>query len=182
MPFVIINLVSDTAYHSPNTFTALSFVHSNRNNNLHERITFKFTIKINRTASVLRRMLALTSKGYLTEESRHSSILSSGIRATGRPLGPLASAKAKNRPSRSAQRPATNTSVIRSNSTISSQHQSRQMYKTPAVNRLQTMSAERGMAPVTPKMMPNMPVSMLRYQRMGETVISMSGSPVIAQG
>lgn len=56
------------------------------------------------------------------------------------------------------------------------------MYKTPAANRIQTMSADRGIQVVTLKMQPNMPVSMLRYQRMGETVISMDGSPVIAQG
>lgn len=45
------------------------------------------------------------------------------------------------------------------------------------------MSAERHMmAPVTPKMQPDRPLSMLRYQKMGETVISLAGSPVIAQG
>lgn len=151
-------------------------------NNLHEQIsgiTFTQIICAIRYCPLCRSH----TKGYLTEESGHSSILSS--MRSGRPLGPLASAKAKQRPSRSAQRHNPNlpsNALCRSNSTSSSQHQSRQMYKTPAANRLQTMSAERGMAAVTPKMVPNMPVSLLRYQRMGETVISMAGSPVIAQG
>lgn len=118
--------------------------------------------------------------------------------AGGRLIGPLASAKAKGRRSRSAQNMdttagvgaanvssapnASSTMLQRSNSQTGGGHQSRSKFRTPAMNRLQTMSAERQMAPVTPKMQPDRPLSMLRYQKMGETVISLSGSPVIAQG
>lgn len=157
----------------------------------------------------------LNQKGYLTEASssrssntsnmtntQHNSTaaapqlqsLSTTATRTGRPLGPLASAKAKGRRGRSAQgtrdkdttsssqaqKPHNSSTLLRSNS----QRQPRSVYRTPAQSRLQTMSAERGtmMAPVTPKMQPDRPISMLRYQKMGETVISLSGSPVIAQG
>lgn len=59
---------------------------------------------------------------------------------------------------------------------------SRSKYRTP-VNRLQTMSADRSvMAPVTPKIQMNTPMSLLRYPKVGETIISMSGSPVIVNG
>lgn len=113
-------------------------------------------------------------------------------------MGPLASAKAKSRRSRSAQSNQNNTTV---NTTSSSNrhgtlqrsasqqsadtlHASRSKYRTPGCSRLQTMSAERHqmMAPVTPKMQMDRPLAMLRYQKIGETVISLSGSPVIAQG
>lgn len=121
-----------------------------------------------------------------------------------RPLGPLASAKAKSRRSRSAQSNQSNnltanttsasTSSGRHGGTLqrsasqqsaeASQHASRSKYRTPGCSRLQTMSAERHqmMAPVTPKMQMDRPLAMLRYQKIGETVISLSGSPVIAQG
>ncbi|KAJ6634784.1 Borealin [Pseudolycoriella hygida] len=59
---------------------------------------------------------------------------------------------------------------------------SRSKYRTPA-NRMQTMSADRSVVtPVTPKITMNTPVSLLRYPRVGETVISMSGSPIIVNG
>lgn len=154
------------------------------------------------------------TQGYLTEESGvYSSTITSSVSRSGRPLGPLASAKAKGRRSRSAQNANTTASsasgaitgrltgrnthtaaptnanastLQRSNSVRQSGHQSRSKFRTPgpAGGRLQTMSAERQMmmAPVTPKMQPDRPLSMLRYQKMGETVISLSGSPVIAQG
>ncbi|KAJ6638738.1 Borealin [Pseudolycoriella hygida] len=59
---------------------------------------------------------------------------------------------------------------------------SRSKFRTPA-NRMQTMSADRSVVtPITPKIQMNTPVSLLRYARVGETVISMSGSPIIVNG
>lgn len=60
-------------------------------------------------------------------------------------------------------------------------HSSRSLYRTPAQKRLQTQSVDRA-APITPKCQMNTPVALLRYPKQGETVISLSGSPVIVQG
>lgn len=98
----------------------------------------------------------------------------------------LASHKARNRRSLSAHTITNNNSSASSknqsllNST--KEHLSRSKYRTPQTNRLQTMSADRSMNPVTPKIQANTPVAMFRYPKMGETVISLSGSPVIVQG
>lgn len=121
-------------------------------------------------------------KGYLTEGSTNGATISSMLSGTRsgreRPLGPFASCKAKSRRSRSAS----STVSASKKSTIQS-HSSRQKYKTPAQNRLLTQSADRvGMNPVTPKMQPNTPVALLRYPKLGEHVISLDGSPIIAQG
>lgn len=58
--------------------------------------------------------------------------------------------------------------------------ESRSRFRTPTTNRIQTMSADRCMGPVTPKVQIGQSVAMLRYARQGETVISLSGSPVVA--
>lgn len=108
------------------------------------------------------------------ESSRHSS----------RPKLTIGTdTKKKHRRSRSA---AANVSTMsarpltRVNSV--NERMSRSKYRTP-VQRLQTMSADRSiMAPVTPKIQMNTPMSLLRYPKVGETVISMSGSPVIVNG
>ncbi|XP_037050243.1 borealin-like isoform X2 [Bradysia coprophila] len=91
--------------------------------------------------------------------------------------------KKKHRRSRSA---AANVSTMsaRPLSRVNSVNErlSRSKYRTP-VSRLQTMSADRSvMAPVTPKIQMNTPMSLLRYPKVGETIISMSGSPVIVNG
>lgn len=120
-----------------------------------------------------------TLKGYSTEDGANSTASRSG-----RPIGPLGSSRAgKNRRSQSAQGSSfKNQSLLRSNSAVSA-HSSRQKFRTPAKGRLQTMSADRGtMNPVTPKIQMNTPVALLRYPHVGETVMSMSGSPVIVQG
>lgn len=58
--------------------------------------------------------------------------------------------------------------------------QSRSRFRTPMGNRIQTMSADRCMGPVTPKVQVGATIAMLRYAKQGETVISLDGSPVIA--
>ena len=106
---------------------------------------------------------------------------------TGRPIGPFSSAKARGRRSQSAQ----NSYVSKNNllsakqkvdSTLSENHASRSKYRTPNQSRLQTMSADRGIGLVTPKIKQNTPITLYRYPKVGETVISLSGSPVIVQG
>lgn len=57
--------------------------------------------------------------------------------------------------------------------------QSRSKFRTP-INRLQSISADRMMNPVTPKMEAGKAMAMLRYAKQGETVISLQGSPVVA--
>lgn len=115
-------------------------------------------------------------KGYVTESSGRSS-------RTKRTL-PLTQKK-NSRRSQSASG-TTNLSTMsarplsRMNSTNT--RTSRSKFRTPG-NRLQTMSADRSiMNPVTPKIKMNTPISLLRYPKVGETVISMSGSPVIVNG
>lgn len=61
-------------------------------------------------------------------------------------------------------------------------HASRSTYRTPAQKRLQTQSVDRMLKTITPKCQANTPVAMLRYPKHGETVVSLSGSPVIVQG
>ncbi|KAG4071335.1 hypothetical protein HA402_004039 [Bradysia odoriphaga] len=112
--------------------------------------------------------------GYVTESSRHSS----------KPKKTIGTEqKKKHRRSRSA---AANVSTMsaRPLSRVNSvnERMSRSKYRTP-INRLQTMSADRSIiAPVTPKIQMNTPMSLLRYPKIGETIISMSGSPVIVNG
>lgn len=58
---------------------------------------------------------------------------------------------------------------------------SRSRLRTPGpVGRLQqTVSADRGMTLITPKVQPNTPMAMLRHARLGENIYSITGSPVI---
>lgn len=127
-----------------------------------------------------------SDEGYMTEVSCHSTM--TGTRAAiRRPLGPLASAKAKLQRlrSRSAQANQSQPSLAGPSEQHRS-HQSRATGRTPLATPLPppprtTMSQDR-ICTVTPRVQAaNRAVSMLRYQRIGETVISMDGSPVIAQ-
>lgn len=118
----------------------------------------------------------MTYKGYST---------GSDVSRTGgaRPMGPFASSKAKpRRRSRSVssalnQSKATRTQPIQDRNP---QRQSRSRFRTPVGNRIQAMSADRCMGPVTPKVQAGQAMAMLRYARQGETIISLEGSPVIA--
>lgn len=52
-------------------------------------------------------------------------------------------------------------------------------YRTPMQTRPQAVSADRGIGLITPKVQPNMPLALLRRAKIGETVYSVTGSPVI---
>lgn len=114
-------------------------------------------------------------KGYVTESSGRSS----------KPKKTLpADQKKRHRRSQSANGTNLSTMSARPLSRMNSMNDrmSRSKFRTPG-NRLQTMSADRGvMNPVTPKIQMNTPCSLLRYPKVGETIISMSGSPVIVNG
>lgn len=112
-------------------------------------------------------------KGYVTESSRRSS----------RPKKTIATEPKKNhRRSRSVNNVSTMSARPLGRSNSQNERMSRTKFRTPA-NRLQTMSADRSIiTPVTPKIQMNTPMSLLRYPKIGETVISMSGSPVIVNG
>lgn len=58
--------------------------------------------------------------------------------------------------------------------------ESRSKFRTPINNRFQSISVDRMMNPVTPKMEAGRAIAMLRYAKQGETVISLQGSPVVA--
>lgn len=115
--------------------------------------------------------------GYVTGDSVRSDASRSA-----RQLGPFASAKAKSR-----RRSRSLSSVIQSyakNAPKSQQivnrtaRESRSKFRTPLGNR--AISADRMMAPVTPKCESGRAIAMLRYAKQGETVISLQGSPVVA--
>lgn len=119
--------------------------------------------------------------GYITGDDIRSETSKSG-----RQLGPYQSAKVKPR-----RRSKSVNSALQqyTNAATRSQQiynrnvgrESRSKYRTPAASRIQTMSADRCMGPVTPKVpMGGQSVAMLRYARQGETVISLDGSPVVA--
>lgn len=55
----------------------------------------------------------------------------------------------------------------------------RNKYRTPMQNRPQASSVDRIFGLITPKVQPNMPLAILRRARVGETVFSVTGSPVI---
>lgn len=141
--------------------------------------------------------LSKADEGYLTEDSatsnRASDLMAS---AKARPYGPLASAMKNRRRSKSVS--SHNSSAkghssmllgIKSKKTFGgsqtlfgdNNRHSRSKYRTPAAlgNRLQAVSADRGMSLITPKVQPNTPMALLRHARVGESVYSMTGSPVI---
>lgn len=113
--------------------------------------------------------------GYITGDSVRSDVSRSA-----RPVGPFASAKSRRR-SRSLS------SVIQSytkgaprTQQLMKQRESRSKFRTPINNRIQSISADRMMNPVTPKVEAGKAMAMLRYAKQGETVISLQGSPVVA--
>ncbi|XP_055628019.1 borealin-like isoform X2 [Toxorhynchites rutilus septentrionalis] len=124
--------------------------------------------------------------------SRTSDLLAS---AKARPYGPLASAMKNRRRSKSVSAQPTpskgHSSIllgIKSKKTFGSNQSiagdsnrlSRSKFRTPAIgNRMQAVSADRGMSLITPKVQPNTPMAILRHARLGESVYSVTGSPVI---
>ncbi|XP_021707899.1 borealin isoform X2 [Aedes aegypti] len=125
--------------------------------------------------------------------NRNSDLLSS---AKGRPYGPLASAMKNRRRSKSVSSNSTpskhHSSVlfgIKSKKTFGgsqslfaeSNRLSRSKFRTPVPgSRLkQTVSADRGMTMITPKVQPNTPMAIMRHARLGESIYSITGSPVI---
>lgn len=119
--------------------------------------------------------------GYITGDS-----VSSDVSKSSRQVGPFQSAKAKSR-----RRSRSVTSVLQeyvSNQKSvqimnrSKSRESRSRFRTPIGNRLQTLSADRSTGMVTPKVKAGQALAMLRYAKQGETVISLSGSPVVATG
>ncbi|XP_055536766.1 borealin-like [Wyeomyia smithii] len=131
--------------------------------------------------------------GYQTEDSAISSIPSSFT--TNRMCGPLSSAIKNRRRSKSVSSHATpskgHSSLligIKSKKTFGGSQTffandsrlSRQKFRTPgANNRLQTVSTDRGMSLITPKVQPNTPLAIMRHARIGESIYSVTGSPVI---
>lgn len=105
-------------------------------------------------------------------------------------MGPFQSAKAKSRRrSRSVSSALNQSAAIRSQPIINrnvnqlaTHRTSRARFRTPLGSRIQALSADRGTGPVTPKVSAGQTVSLLRYAKQGETVISLGGSPVIAPG
>uniref|UniRef100_A0A336LFA5 CSON008238 protein n=1 Tax=Culicoides sonorensis TaxID=179676 RepID=A0A336LFA5_CULSO len=140
-------------------------------------------------------------EGYLTEDGTHSNrsshdqgALITNNCSSARPMGPLASAVAKaRRASRSADPPVSRTPMIGSSLMMSSkakaratpllqsqsQHASRSKYRTPMQPRATASSVDRVYGLITPKVQPNMPLAILRRAKVGETVFSVTGSPVI---
>lgn len=97
-----------------------------------------------------------------------------------RPMGPFQSAKAKSR-NRSQSANTLSTNILTKASQIrQTPRESRSRFRTPQAQRIQTMSADRSIGPVTPKVQHGQKVAMLRYAKQGETVISLGGSPVVA--
>ncbi|XP_055315133.1 borealin isoform X2 [Sitodiplosis mosellana] len=106
----------------------------------------------------------------------------SDVSRSARPVGPFQSAKAKSR-----RRSRSLSSVIQSytkgaprTQQLMKSRESRSKFRTPINNRIQSISADRMMNPVTPKMEAGRAIAMLRYAKQGETVISLQGSPVVA--
>lgn len=126
---------------------------------------------------IFRCTLHTIKKGYVTEGSGRSSKPKKA--AT---VGPRKSRR-RSQSANGIKNSSTMSSRTLSRNDITSHRASRSKYRTPG-QRIQTMSADRSimMTPVTPKIQMNTPVSLLRYPKVGETVISMSGSPVIVNG
>lgn len=121
------------------------------------------------------RMVANITIGYITGDSARSDVSRSV-----RPMGPFQSAKAKSR-NRSQSANTLSTNILAKASQIrQTPRESRSRFRTPQTQRIQTMSADRSIGPVTPKVQHGQKVAMLRYAKQGETVISLGGSPVVA--
>uniref|UniRef100_A0A1Q3EVK8 Putative cell division cycle-associated protein 8 n=1 Tax=Culex tarsalis TaxID=7177 RepID=A0A1Q3EVK8_CULTA len=144
--------------------------------------------------------LSKADEGYLTEDSGLGcnplpDVMMSATKS--RPYGPLASAMKNRRRSKSVSGQATPSKGhaslllgIKSKKTFGgsqslfaadSNRLSRSKFRTPnaAAGRLQTVSTDRGLSLITPKVQPNTPMAILRHARAGESIYSMTGSPVI---
>uniref|UniRef100_U5ENX5 Putative cell division cycle-associated protein 8 n=1 Tax=Corethrella appendiculata TaxID=1370023 RepID=U5ENX5_9DIPT len=100
-------------------------------------------------------------------------------------IGPLAASAMKNRRrsksfSSTPLKSRTFLSSIQSKKLLASNDNraSRSKFRTPN-NRLQTLSTDRGLGIITPKVAPNTPLAIVRHARAGENVYSITGSPVI---
>ncbi|XP_058835699.1 borealin-like [Topomyia yanbarensis] len=137
-----------------------------------------------------------SDEGYRTDDSAISSVPSDVLSsAKARPYGPLASAMKNRRRSKSVSNHTTpakgHSSLllgIKSKKTFGGSQSllgdnsrlSRPKYRTPcAGHRLQAVSADRGMSLITPKVQPNTPLALMRHARIGESIYSVTGSPVI---
>lgn len=126
------------------------------------------------------------------EENEYTERLST-MSASKRP-GPLMTAKYRNRSNSAC---TIDTSVIRKNmcSTIdrsalgksfdpkinltANDRMSRSKIKTPMINRPKAISVDRIYEAIKPKVQPNTPLAIIRHARLGESVYSVTGSPVI---
>lgn len=149
-----------------------------------------------------KKKISKADEGYLTEDSGLGcnplpDLMMSTSKA--RPYGPLASAMKNRRRSKSVSGQATPSKGhaslllgIKSKKTFGASQSlfaaaadnnrhSRSKFRTPnvAAGRLQTVSTDRGLSLITPKVMPNTPMAILRHARAGESIYSMTGSPVI---
>ncbi|KAJ0171283.1 hypothetical protein K1T71_012833 [Dendrolimus kikuchii] len=115
--------------------------------------------------------------GYLTENSTQGSGERSGVRkhmgipvATHRPNTTV-------RRSRSADASCRKPSAALSTASKPSQRRrSRSVYRTPAYNK----NVGVNYPPITPKVTPQTPLTVFRQPRLGEMMLSMSGSPLMA--
>uniref|UniRef100_A0A182J112 Borealin C-terminal domain-containing protein n=1 Tax=Anopheles atroparvus TaxID=41427 RepID=A0A182J112_ANOAO len=149
-----------------------------------------------------------TDDGYQTEDSSKPFIdVLASAKPSGRPIGPLASAMKGSRrrsnsvsgnaitPCKPAQssllfglkskKPELRTpGVCKSIFANQSDRMSRPKLRTPMAEigkpfRSQTVSTDRGMSQITLKVEPNTPLAFIRHPRAGESVYSLTGSPVV---
>ncbi|XP_058129848.1 borealin-like [Anopheles ziemanni] len=150
-----------------------------------------------------------TDDGYQTEDCSKLSIdVLASAKPPGRPMGPLASAmktssrRRSNSVSSNAMTPSKapqssllfglktkktdlrTPGVSRSIFANQSDRMSRPKLRTPMVqmgkvSRPHTVSTDRGMSQITLKVEPNTPLAFIRHPRAGESVYSLTGSPVV---
>ncbi|XP_050098801.1 borealin-like isoform X2 [Anopheles aquasalis] len=60
-----------------------------------------------------------------------------------------------------------------------SERVSRAKHKTPMIGRPKAISADRGYGVITPKVQPYTPLALIRHAKLGESVFSLTGSPVV---
>ncbi|CAG9571122.1 unnamed protein product [Danaus chrysippus] len=110
--------------------------------------------------------------GYLTENSSQGS----GERHAKKTfLVPPSSVRARRSRSADASCRSVRPPATSGRSTSAARRRSRSVYRTPAYNK----NAALNYPPITPKVDPQTPLTVLRQPRQGEMVVSMSGSPVM---
>uniref|UniRef100_A0A182JRS9 Borealin C-terminal domain-containing protein n=1 Tax=Anopheles christyi TaxID=43041 RepID=A0A182JRS9_9DIPT len=140
--------------------------------------------------------------GYLTEESEHGDTYRIGslMPSSKARFGPLMSARTRRRSKSSSAiaTPNVNRSLftmpqsamagrIQPGSTVkalaaaapASERASRSKLKTSLAARPKAISADRGYAVITPKVQPYAALAMIRHAKQGESVFSITGSPVV---